>query len=394
MVVLSACLLLTSLRAFGYDFESGGIYYNINPDGVSVSVTYQMVEYDIEGFPSYSSDYQGDVAIPATVNYRGKTYTVVSIGKYAFSNSFVSNVSIPPTVTSIGIDAFWNCRRLYSVSIPNSVTEIENGAFYSCTVLRNITLPEGLTTIRKSVFENCGLTCIEFPRSVTTIQTAAFFGSGLTSIYIPSTITEIESMAFSFCTDLAYISVSEDNPVYDSRDDCNALIESASNNLLTACNNTVIPGSVTSIEPHAFDCCGRITRVVIPASVTSIGSWTFTYCSNLNEVVCESTTPPQMSRYSFTNYSPKSLYVPRIAVETYRHTDYWNLFGQINGFSTAGPNDVNGDNRVDIADVTELIDILLGVGDNSYADVNGDGQVTISDVTTLIDILLSGNTGS
>ena len=55
---------------------------------------------------------------------------------------------------------------------------------------------------------------------------------------------------------------------------------------------------------------------------------------------------------------------------------------------------MNGDNRVDIADVTELIDILLGVGDNSYADVNGDGQVTISDVTTLIDILLSGNTGS
>ena len=115
--------------------------------------------------------------------------------------------------------------------------------------------------------------------SVTSIDMYAFYAcSGLTSVVIPNSVTSIGSSAFSCCSGLESITVESGNTVYDSRDNCNALIETATNKLLSGCKNTIIPNSVSSISWNAFAHCSGLTSVEIPNSVTEIGSDAFYGC--------------------------------------------------------------------------------------------------------------------
>ena len=142
--------------------------------------------------------------------------------------------------TSIGEEAFRECSGLTSVVIPNSVTSIGNVAFYKC--------------------------------------------SGLTSVKIPNSVTFIGNFVFLGCENLAYIIVNDNNKTFDSRNNCNAIIETATNTLLVGCKNTIIPNSVTSIGDYAFAGCSGLTSVTIPNSVTSIGDHAFLECNSLNSV--------------------------------------------------------------------------------------------------------------
>ena len=117
------------------------------------------------------------------------------------------------------------------------------------------------------------------PYSVTSIGDFALWGcSGLTSVEIPNSVTSIGGGAFSNCSGLESITVESGNTVYDSRDNCNALIETATKKLLRGCNNTIIPNSVSSIGYEAFQWCRGLTSVVIPNSVTYIDSYAFYNC--------------------------------------------------------------------------------------------------------------------
>ena len=173
--------------------------------------------------------------------------------------------------------AFSGCIGLTSVTIPNSVTSIGGGAFSGCSGLTSVTIPNSVTSIGGGAFSGCsGLTSITIPNSVTTIESSAFYGcKKLTSVTIGTDVTTIGERAFSECSGLTSINVASGNSVYDSRSNCNAIIETASNTLIAGCQNTIIPNSVTKIEKNAFYSCSGLTSITIPNSVTSIGSVAF-----------------------------------------------------------------------------------------------------------------------
>ena len=185
------------------------------------------------------------------------------------------------------------------------------------------------------------------------------------------------------------------NPVYDTRDNCNAIIETASNTLVEGCPSSFIPASVTAIGDRAFQGV-PLSSIDIPASVTTIGNSAFDLCRDLLRVTCHAIIPPAVGNDSFYYYAgyydePVTLFVPAEALEDYQAHETWGQFPRIVPFIGAGPGDVNGDGAVNITDVTGLIDLLLsGEELPAYIDVNGDGVVNITDVTGLIDLLLNG----
>ena len=198
-----------------------------------------------------------------------------------------STTIIPDTVASIGCDAFNGCRNLTNIEIPDSVENIDENAFEDCTGLTSIVIPNSVENIGENAFFDCSsLISIEIPNSVKSIGDCAFVDcSSLTSIDIPDSVESIGFDAFEYCGSLTRIVVDENNKVYDSRNNCNALIETATNTLLRGCNITVIPNTITSIENYAFSGCSCLATIDIPNSVRKIGESAFYDCSSLTNIV-------------------------------------------------------------------------------------------------------------
>lgn len=221
--------------------------------------------------------------------------------------SQVTNDSRVYNVTKIGYRAFFKCASLSRVEIPNSVTEIGQQAFACCGNLASVDIPKSVNVIGQYAFGQCkSLSAIEIPDSTTTIVESAFFGcTSLASIKIPSSVTSIGKQAFADCNSLASIIVDKDNKVYDSRENCNAIIETKKNTLISGCKSTKIPNTVTVIGEFAFQGINLesfnipnsvtkiqygavssplITKVVFPKTLNEVGEASFKYCENLKTV--------------------------------------------------------------------------------------------------------------
>lgn len=232
----------------------------------------------------------------------------------AFNNNSIIT-SFNELVFFVGLNdisdgAFYGCRNLESVTLPNTIQNIGWEAFGCCRKLNSINIPNSVNTISEASFDGCwDLSYIDIPESVTAIKSSAFQGcKSLSSIRIPSSVTEIGNQAFSQCENLESIEVDINNGVYDSRNDCNAIIETVNNTLIAGCNNSIIPNSVTcigansfygskglssivipnsveSIEGQAFRGCTGLSSINIPNSVSVLGGWVFYGCSSLSSVV-------------------------------------------------------------------------------------------------------------
>ena len=298
-LLLTFILLITAwATASAYDFMVDGIAYNFNSDGKSVTVTHNS-----QGLPILDcySNYTGSISIPVTVTYEGTTYSVTSIDMMAFSRcTGLTSVTIPNSIKQIEQGAFKGCSGLTEVTIPKSVTLLYAQAFADCSKLTtvnfnaencshsDIVYDDGNDEY-PSIFAGCPLKNLNIGDSVTKIPAYLADGqSGLTSVTIPNSVTSIGYHAFEGCSGLTSIVVASGNRNYDSRNNCNAIIETESNTLIQGCNNTVIPESVTSIGGKAFYGCRGLTSVTIPKSVTEIGNDAFRGCSGLTSIVVAS----------------------------------------------------------------------------------------------------------
>ena len=251
LAVLLAFFALTGMAQT--TFTAGDLNYQVNDDGVSVTLTGHVDGYNATG----------ELIIPESVSYEGNDYAVTTIGNSAFLYYFY----------------------LTSLTIPNSVTTIEDGAFAYCSGFTgDLIIPNSVVTIGPSAF----FTCYSFDgdlvigNSVTTIGEYAFDDcNGMHGVLnIPSNVTSIGLDAFRYCA-FSGINVDAENPVFDSRDNCNAIIRTSTNELVTGCVNTVIPTSVTSIGENAFCGLDGLTSIDIPNSITSIGAGAFAFCFHL-----------------------------------------------------------------------------------------------------------------
>ena len=182
---------------------------------------------------------QGSITIPSTVNIEEGSYTVTSINDFAFDGDEITFVKMPNTIVSIGVQAFGNCKNLTSVNLSSSLKTIGYGAFS---------------------------------------------GSGLYSITIPKSVNNIDKNIVVGCENLESIIVESGNTTYDSRNNCDAVIEKENNSLIFGCKNTNIPNDVESIGPYAFINCKNLTQISFPSSLSWIGYNAFTQCTRLTSI--------------------------------------------------------------------------------------------------------------
>ena len=311
---------------------------NVKIDGIYYNLITKAKQAEVISNPNY---YSGEVVIPSSVTYNDVEYSVTTIGEQAFSYcTSLTSVTIPNSVTSIGDGAFDHCTSLTSITIGNSVTSIGNSAFYFCRSLTSITIPNSVTSIGEAAFYYCfNLTSITIPNSVTSIGGGAFdYCTSLTSITIPNSVTSIGTFVFSRCSSLTSIVVERGNAVYDSRNNCNAIIETSTNTLIAGCKNTIIPNSVTSIGGYAFDGCSSLTSITIPNSVTSIGNSAFYGCRGLTSVTCLAENVPTTASNAFdnSNIGNATLIVPAESLTDYQAAAPWSGFGKFVGIDDSG----------------------------------------------------------
>ncbi len=330
-------LLMICTSAWGERID--GLSYNLNTDNLTAEVAEQ-------GAGAVS----GNITIPETFTYNGNTYTVTSIADQAFQEcGDLISIDIPSTVTRIGDKAFESCLCLaiiyvrwsdpavcsygsdifFMAGVPTiyvpagTLSAYQNTGPWSSFTIEEFSENDGLKTIDGILYniESTNYTAsvakqgsgtvsgdITIPDTitynsntytVTSLADEAFSGcTNLTSISIPASVTSIGSNIFCRCDALETITVASGNSTYDSRDNCNAIIHTESDNLIAGCKNTVIPNTVTSIGSKAFYGCIGLTSITIPDSVTSIGEQAFYPCCGLKSVTIPSSVSA-IGNYAF-----------------------------------------------------------------------------------------------
>ena len=264
-------------------------------------------------------------------------------GYFAYGLGFVTSITIPNSVTSIGSNAFRECVGLTSFTIPNSVTSIGSNAFRDCVGLTSFTIPNSVTSIGIAAFygtayyndvsnwnnnvlykDNCLLkalngfsTSYSIQNNTRLIADYAFYSTVLTSVTIPSSVTSIGDAAFANCYDLTSITIPSSVTSIGAGTFYNCV----------GLTSVTIPNSVASIGDSAFYNCRGLTSVTIGNNVICIGTGSFGNCSSIGRIDLKSVTPPSISSNSFQGVSSAiSVYIPCGSLSNYSNSNWGSIF--------------------------------------------------------------------
>lgn len=293
---------LFPLIAVAHDFEVNGIYYNLE-DNKAV-VTWRGSQY----FKGNKTTYSGAVTIPATVTYKGTKYSVTSIGMDAFAECRgLTSVSIPNSVISIGGGAFSQCSGLTSISIPNSVTSIGGGAFAGCTGLTHFEIPNSVTSLGSNVFDGCiHLSDISIPNSVTDMWKDTFKGT-------PYFENQPDGVLYAGLCAYGY----KGNTPEEAKIVLKEGTKSIAGEAFRSCSwltEMVIPNSVVRIGALAFRSCDNLKNVVLSNSIDTIDSYAFEGCTALTSIVIPNSVV-YIGREAFRGCGITSVNIPSSVVD-------------------------------------------------------------------------------
>ena len=150
-----------------------------------------------------------------------------------------------------------------TIELPNSVTSMGASPFSGCTSLKSFVVPDSIRELGVRYFWKC---------------------SGLESVFVSRSVEKIYNTTFDGCTNIKRVVVDSCNQKYDSRDNCNAIIETATNNLFLGFSTTEIPNTVRSIGDGAFRQCRGLKAISFPNLLRSIGMGAFVGCTGLKTV--------------------------------------------------------------------------------------------------------------
>ncbi|MBR4828641.1 MAG: leucine-rich repeat protein [Muribaculaceae bacterium] len=432
------------------DFGVDGIYYkktSASTVNVSMNDTYDFPYTEPWGWEEFSNgSYSGDVVIPATVEYEGRTYIVEGINSFAFLNCPLTSITLPNGLKSIANRAFLHATiENGSIFIPASVTTIEAGAFADCYKLESVRIDENnpvydsrdncnaiIETVTNTLVAAFNSTTI--PSTVTAIGDDAFAGDAysgwgyytgcaIPDIVLPNSVKTIGNRAFYLCSDLRNISIGDEvtvigdyaffwcglsgitipNTVNTIGEGafyyCTNLTSVDIPNSVTSIGNSafcgsglksvIIPNSIISISSSMFKNCGALTSVTIPNSVTAIGDDAFNNTSLESVTIPSSVTSIGKYAFFYCDSLTKAICqatTPPAQNGVFFAYTYSNIYERVTLFV---PNESLEAYRVhaEWGKFTHIVP-FIGAGPG---DVNGDGSIAINDVTNLIDMLLSAD---
>ena len=384
MMVMDIRKRLEELRYQIEEFEAANVFTATTIEGVEM--TFKVISEEDKTCQvgvgtnenrAVDKNVSGTLTIPEKAN----GYTVISIGSYAFRE----------------------CKNLTNVVLPVGITSIGNSSFSNCTGLQYINFPEGLKSIGESCFHTC---------------------SSLREINIPASLTSIGYVAFASCGSVTSISVAEGNAVFDSRNNCNAILVTSTNQLFRGCRNTRIPDEVQSLANcsfsrcpissiqlpsnlisiggwafsgtgleivnipekvrsigwQAFEGCANLTMVSLPASLTFIDDYAFCNCPKLTNIRSFIQEPFNVPEHTFVNYkagaynpSDATLTVPTGTKAKYEVTEGWNKFQNI--VEVEAP-----EGNIEFADAAVKSLCVANW------DTNGDGELSYAEATAVMSL--------